>query len=135
HRMVGQGMREDIVVSNHGPEPAGLDIVLHIDADFADLFEVKERRPVRPLEVTDYAGLDSVQFRIAANSPEERGVRVSASGAHASPGTLGFRAVVPAHGEWRASAEAVPVLSGREMPAPFPLDSPLDATEPALRLR
>ena len=43
-RYVGQGMREDITLHNHGAEAAGVEIHLEADADFADLFEVKDRR-------------------------------------------------------------------------------------------
>jgi glycogen debranching enzyme len=43
-RFVGQGMREDVTVTNHGAEPASITIDLHCEADFADLFAVKESR-------------------------------------------------------------------------------------------
>lgn len=44
HRHVGQGMRERIVVRNHGLETVALSLELRCDADFADLFAVKESR-------------------------------------------------------------------------------------------
>src|SRR4030081_1520308 len=44
NRYVGRGMREDITVRNYGPEPAFCALEFLIDADFADLFEVKESR-------------------------------------------------------------------------------------------
>ena len=44
YRYVGRGMREDIVVSNYGEEAAYCSVELQIDADFADLFAVKEGR-------------------------------------------------------------------------------------------
>ena len=37
-------MREDITVRNYGQEPAYCSLELLVDADFADLFEVKEGR-------------------------------------------------------------------------------------------
>lgn len=135
HRMVGQGMREDVSVSNYGAEPAGIDVVLHVGADFADLFEVKERRPVRPLGIASSNGRDDVHFRITSGTGDERGVRISAPGAQAGPGTLMFRVVVPARGQWSASIEAVPVVGGRELAVSFPLDHPLESTEPARRMR
>lgn len=135
HRMVGQGMREDIVVSNFGAESAGLDIVLHLDADFADLFEVKEARPVRALGVSSTASSDSVSFLVSASSGEERGVRVYAPGAQAVPGVLTFRTVVPAHGQWQTSVEVLPIVAGDELAASFPLDRPLAHTEPARRMQ
>ena len=44
YRYVGRGMREDIVVSNYGEEAAYCSVELQLDADFADLFVVKEGR-------------------------------------------------------------------------------------------
>jgi len=44
HRHIGRGMRERVIVTNHGLEPAPLTVELTCDVDFADLFEVKESR-------------------------------------------------------------------------------------------
>ena len=43
-RYVGQGMREDLILENLAGEPAAVRIEVSCDADFADLFEVKESR-------------------------------------------------------------------------------------------
>ncbi|MEY2398085.1 MAG: hypothetical protein QOJ00_1259 [Actinomycetota bacterium] len=43
-RWIGRGMREDIELRNVGKEPAQCRLELAIEADFADLFEVKEQR-------------------------------------------------------------------------------------------
>lgn len=42
-RCVGDGFQEDIVVENHDKEPIDLEIKLEVEADFADLFEVKDK--------------------------------------------------------------------------------------------
>lgn len=135
HRLVGQGMREDITLTNYGAEAAGLDVVLHVDADFADLFEVKERRPVRGLDVVSRSEGDSLHFLIGAGAPDARGVRVTAPGAQAAPGALLFRVAVPAGGSWSASVEVLATVAGSELSASFPLDRPLESTEPARRMR
>ncbi len=44
-RRVGTGMREDITLRNMGREPAACTVTLVVDADFADLFEVKKGEP------------------------------------------------------------------------------------------
>lgn len=41
NRFVGDGLHEDIDITNHGAEPVELTVEFRIDADFADLFEVK----------------------------------------------------------------------------------------------
>ena len=41
NRFVGDGLHEDLDITNHGLEPAHLTVEFRIEADFADLFEVK----------------------------------------------------------------------------------------------
>lgn len=42
-RAVGHGFHEDLTLINHGHEPMDLEVRLEADADFADLFEVKDK--------------------------------------------------------------------------------------------
>ena len=59
HRFIGAGMREDVVLSNLGGEPAACTVTIRAGADFADLFDVKAGR-VRQrgeLQVEHGAGL------------------------------------------------------------------------------
>ncbi len=42
-RAVGHGFREDLTLINHGHDPMELEIRLEVNADFADLFEVKDQ--------------------------------------------------------------------------------------------
>lgn len=44
HRFVGDGLHDDIVVQNHAAEPVEISLRLSFAADFADLFQVKDRR-------------------------------------------------------------------------------------------
>jgi glycogen debranching enzyme len=41
-RAVGGGFHEDIKIQNHKPKPIDLDVRMEADADFADLFQVKD---------------------------------------------------------------------------------------------
>jgi glycogen debranching enzyme len=41
-RFIGDGFVEDLTVLNHGNEPEEVELRLDVDADFADLFEVKD---------------------------------------------------------------------------------------------
>jgi hypothetical protein len=43
-RRVGNGLREDVVLRNSGGEPAACTVTVAVEADFADLVEVKEGR-------------------------------------------------------------------------------------------
>ena len=42
-RSVASGFEETIEIENHGKEPVELEVKLEVGADFADLFEVKDK--------------------------------------------------------------------------------------------
>ncbi|MGE5292386.1 MAG: glycogen debranching N-terminal domain-containing protein [Micromonosporaceae bacterium] len=135
-RFVGAGMREDIVVRNLGGEPAKVTLSLRAEADFADLFEVKEAR------------VSGNAHHAAAHSggglclsrrwrEHSRGIRILADVAPAQPtgDAFVFDIAVPARGEWRARVLFLPIVDGAEIPTSFPLDQPLGQTGPATRTR
>ena len=137
-RFVGEGMREDVVVRNLGGEPARCTLSLRAEADFADLFEVKEGRvhrdAHRPAEYT--AENTGGGLYLSRRWPQHsRGIRISADVAPAQTAgnALVFHIAVPARGEWRASVLFLPVVDGEEIPTPFPAGRPLDQTGPAIR--
>jgi len=45
-RVVGDDVLEDVTIESHRTEPSRLVVTVHVDADFADLFEVKDGGPV-----------------------------------------------------------------------------------------
>ncbi len=122
-RRVGDGMREDLILHNHGVEPAGVSLTLEMAADFVDLFAVKVGRPTDlvAVEVRVEAGEWRAQTRSAT---VEREVRVRASEAAVTPDGIAFRTVVPPAGVWRTSIEVVATVAGVELPAPSPTGSP-----------
>jgi glycogen debranching enzyme len=66
-RDIGRGMRECIKVTNHGLAPARIQISLRADADFADLFAVKEHR-VEPTGARGHElGEDALHFTHVTN--------------------------------------------------------------------
>ncbi|MGD9995896.1 MAG: glycogen debranching N-terminal domain-containing protein [Ilumatobacteraceae bacterium] len=65
YRDVGQGMRERIVLTNHGLEPAQVRVRLDCDADFAELFAVKESRVHSRGRHTHQPGPDLLRFHWA----------------------------------------------------------------------
>jgi glycogen debranching enzyme len=133
-RYVGMGMREDLVIRNLATEPAGIRVSVTADADFADVFAVKEHRvrggADRRIRTGD--GLLEIEARWDGGS---RGVRIEAPGAIVASGALSFREVVPARGEWRATFLVQPIVDGVEVKPPFPIGEPVEAAAPAVRLR
>jgi len=133
HRYVGSGMREDITLRNYGQEPAGVEVRLLVDCDFADLFEVKENRPVPGRDVRRRpVGSDLLVW---TEHGDGRGIRVSAPDATATEHGLRFTTVVPAHGSWSTRIEIVASVSGDEIDAPFPLHTAVEQTAPARRMQ
>ena len=132
-RLVASGMREDLVLHNYGSETAGCRLVLTVDADFADLFDVKEGRPSPHRAV--HRRVTGDELEISVDYPGQcRAVRIRGAGAIASPGGLSFVAAVPAQGEWRATLEVLPSAGGSEVESPFPLDVPLAQAHPSRRM-
>ena len=62
-RYVGEGLREDLVLRNVGRHAAHVVVALAVDADFADLFEVKHGRPATVPIVDVDVGPDVITYR------------------------------------------------------------------------
>jgi glycogen debranching enzyme len=111
HRSVGDGLREVLELHNLGAETVARSLTLLVDADFADIFEVKENRvPARTDATTslpDAAGL-RVHYRWMGR---HRGVAVTADPrpSSTSPGVLEFKVVLPPRDVWRVQLEALPL--------------------------
>lgn len=118
HRLVGTGMRETISIRNHGTEPAGLHVTLEADADFADLFEVKEGIQQTRVRVEHRASAEELSFWTNGGSTR-RGVRISATGGTATPHAFTFRAVVPPQGTWSTTVEVLASVADQELEPPF----------------
>ena len=133
-RYVGQGMREDIVLRNYGPEPAGVDVHVAVEADFADLFEVKEQRGATRRRVSKRVVGNDLMFWLE-HTPDRRGVRITAPGGLMAGDGVTFRVVVPAHDAWSGTVEVLPSVAGQELAAAFPTDRPVEAAAPSRRMR
>ncbi len=141
NRYVGQGMREDIVIHNYGEEASVCELEGFIDADFADLFAVKEGRAGPPegdftrsidasvLDISYRRGTVNRGVKLAFQeireiSPDPEGSSGRAT-RHPSPPTFKLtdshvrvEVVVPAKGSWSGCVEVIPIIeSSAIMPA------------------
>jgi glycogen debranching enzyme len=133
-RYVGDGMREDITVRNTAAKPARCQLELAVDADFADLFEVKGRVKPRaaasvhaadwPLVIT--SGRRGRQQELIINGDAEPVI---------ADGSLRWRLAIPGHDERTVSIECVPVTDGIPMTLRYPRGKKIDRAIPARRLR
>lgn len=116
-RFIGDGLHEDLVVTNHGGRAAGLSLEVQLEADFADIFEVKRLatgrvrprigRAVRPAE-----GVIELSRR---RRPADRSVVVRVM-PEADPqltgGSIRYRTEVQARQMWRTCIDVVPIHDG-----------------------
>ncbi|WP_426977247.1 glycogen debranching N-terminal domain-containing protein [Pseudarthrobacter sp. O4] len=117
-REVGAGLQEQVTVSNYSLEPAECVISLRIEADFADLFEVKEARIQRRWAETRQ--VDGATLTIRALWRDIRkGVAIEAPGADITPEMLTYRVSIPPQGEWNTVLTVVPNIEGTGPAAAF----------------
>jgi glycogen debranching enzyme len=134
-RYVGDGMREDLVLRNVGGEAAGVMITVAVEADFADLFEVKERRVVPASGVSVEVGANSLTYTWTTLG-DTRSMRLTATGDPVlMPGAMTFHAVVPARGEWSTCLSVQVTVNGRAVPLGYPCGEQINRSVPARRLR
>ena len=137
-RRIGNGLREDVTVHNPGAEPVSCTVVLTVEADFADLFEVKAGQVRRAGERTARAREQRLELDHRSGE-NHRGVIVESPGgvvtAAGHTATIRYDVVVPARERWSASLIVRPVVEGQEVESSFPLDRSVLESLPAERLR
>src|SRR5215204_364723 len=132
-RYVGSGWREDLTLANHSAEATFAEVTVEVDADFADVFEVRAGAlRSRGERIVRHEGHGLVyEYRWRDRS---RGCRVDA-GAQATAllGVLVFRALVPARGEWSASIGVSASVDGEPLPPAFAPGEPVAQAAPVRR--
>ncbi|SES08908.1 Glycogen debranching enzyme (alpha-1,6-glucosidase) [Lentzea xinjiangensis] len=131
-RLLGDGLRETITLQNLGREASAVTITLHVDADFADLFAVKEGRGHGGCELTVIGD----ELRLTDRGNGARGMSVSATADPlVTPGALTWRVVVPAKQRWTTEVVAQPTLANRRVQPQFHRGEGLESSGPARKIR
>ncbi len=112
-RELGAGIVEKITIHNYALLPAACDVVLSIEADFADLFEVKDGRFQRQWEQARRSGDGEVHVE-AIWQGVKKSVSVRAPGSTATGEGLRFATNVPAHGQRSVRVTVAPDLTEPE---------------------
>lgn len=121
HRIVNEGMREEITVRNFHTEPVHAVLELAMDSDFADLFDVKDGRPTSAGPARHIVRDEGVEISVS-DRPTRRGVRITAEDALPGEGSLRWRLDVPAKKVWHATLDVVLLEeSGNTRPARGPV--------------
>jgi glycogen debranching enzyme len=113
-RAVGGGFHEDIKILNHKSEPVDLDVRIEADADFADLFQVKDKEFERAGKF--YRRVEG--NRLILGYQRERFVRETqiTSSAPAQVDERGFRFKIhlEPHAEWSTGMNVLIAMDGTE---------------------
>src|SRR5262245_9029017 len=98
-RAVGDGFHEELTILNHLADPVDLEVRVEADADFADLFEIKDALP----KIGTYTRtVGKTQLNIAYQRESfhrEVAISSSSTGQFDEHGVT-FKLKIPAHGRW-----------------------------------
>lgn len=131
-RLVSDGLRETIWLHNLDNESTVVSLELHADADFADLFAVKEgRAPVGGSEKTVADG----ELVLRGRADQVRGLTVAATGDPiVLPGSLNWRVVVPPRGRWRTEIMVQPTWANHKVQTRIPRGGNIESSGPARKM-
>ena len=137
HRWIGRGMREDIAIRNFGEEAAYCSVEMAIDADFADLFEVKEGRVETSGEDHAVEAADGELRLTYRRGTIRRGVRVTfgAPGVRVLGNVAAFEVIVPPRGEWTTCVQVIPIIEAEEIEPRYLCGQSVERAAPAERLQ
>ncbi|MGD0106939.1 MAG: glycogen debranching N-terminal domain-containing protein [Rhodopila sp.] len=104
-RVLGQGLHEDLDITNHGLKPIRFNLEIAIRSDFADVFDVKAKRDIRRGHInSDWAAAEQTLRTTYRNVDFSRSVAVtvgmSDSRAVFANGRLSFEVKLPPQGSW-----------------------------------
>ena len=117
-REVGAGLREQLTVRNFSTKPVQCVMSLEVEADFADLFEVKEARIQRTWDASRHVDRDQLTIDGAWQGMRKR-VVIQAPGADVKPEAVTYLVSVPPHGHWSAIVSATAEVEGSARSAAF----------------
>ncbi|WP_051499949.1 glycogen debranching N-terminal domain-containing protein [Nocardia sp. BMG51109] len=129
-RMIGDGMREIIMLYNLGEEATAMTVTLTADSDFADLFAVKAGQiRTSGCELTAGDG----ELHLSDRQDPGRGLTVSADGNPGTQqGTLSWQVVVPPRGHWQTTVRCQPIVGHRGVEMNFSDD---DHDSPSYKIK
>jgi len=130
-RYVGNGMREEVVITNLGREAAHCTVTFELDTDFAHIFEVKEHRVRQQGHHAIEIRGPAMGFTYRLGEISRRLDVVFPDGAHLTPGRARLDIVVPAKEQWSTHFEFRVTVDGAPVELPF---GDAEETSPAVAL-
>src|SRR3989440_6119964 len=112
-RFVASGVHEDLTIQNHSDRPQRVTVEVEYGTDFADLFEVKDRKPKRGQFSSEVAG--GRVTLIYTRDRYRRDTVVNFSEAFAvTAARAQLEIEIEPRGSWRTCIDVVPVVDGTE---------------------
>jgi len=111
-RLISEGLREIIELHNLDKESTVVSLELHVDADFADLFAVKEGRA--PLGGAEKSVVDGKLVLQARDQVRSLAVTATADPL-VMPGSLNWRVVVPPGNRWQTEIMVQPMGANQKI--------------------
>ncbi|MHA6694474.1 amylo-alpha-1,6-glucosidase [Homoserinimonas sp. A520] len=133
-RLVGAGMREDLVIRNFSATAIDCRIDLQVEADFADLFEVKGGKVVHHWDSVTVATSTGLQIESQWRG-HQRGLEILAADAIIDGQTLHYDLIVPARSSWSTTIIVTPKIDGQAMGSGFHSHLPVGQSAAAQRFR
>ncbi|MGM7648076.1 amylo-alpha-1,6-glucosidase [Nocardia sp. JW2] len=132
-RLVAEGMHEVITLENMSREATAVVLEVHVDADFVDLFSVKEGRAGgRRAEMTTADG----ELLLHDRADLARGLALTSTvEPMVLPGTMIWRIVVPAGGRWQTEIAALPAGAAQRPPMQGSVGERYRASEPVKKIQ
>jgi len=104
HRLIGDQLREQVVLENFGGETAQVRLQLDVGADFADLFDVKEGRQTEIGPVRASIGDEGLELSIRHRN-RRRCVLIHAADATTTDDSLAWQVSIEPQRTWSASVD------------------------------
>lgn len=131
-RRVGVGLREDVTLRSFSPEPTRWRVEVLLEADFADIFEVKEGRIGAAADPMMRQSEGRLVLETVKNG-DLQGLLVSAPNAVVARNLLAFDVLLPPRGTWAQSLSLAPTVNGEEIFVGEPSEHPVGESEPERR--
>jgi glycogen debranching enzyme len=111
-RSICKGFREEITLSNHAHEPVTVAVRLEAAADFADLFEVKDRLEKKG---ECYSLVENGRLRLGykRGSYRRETVITSSQAADIDRNTFNFQVTIAPHGDWSTCIDVAAIVRPR----------------------
>jgi glycogen debranching enzyme len=133
-RHIGQGMREVVTLRNYGDDPREVYLELAVDADFAHLFEVKERRVRRRGAFRSEGDPGVLRFGHRLNDVDKEVEILLSEDCSVESGLAAWAITVPAHGDWSMCLGVNVTIDGQAVEPRFRCGVPDTEAEPTVRL-